>query len=82
MVEPFVGIIRMSLNPGTEQTVYAPFTPAGPSLLNDLAFDQAGNLYVTDTFAATSIASRPAAALRRCGSRIRVWRAILSFRSE
>ncbi len=53
VVEPFIGILRMSLNPGNEQTVYSAFTPAGPSLLNDLAFDGDGNLYVTDSFAAT-----------------------------
>lgn len=53
VIEPFVGVIRMSLNPTNDQSVYAPFTPAGPSLLNDLAFDSAGNLYVTDSFAAT-----------------------------
>jgi DNA-binding beta-propeller fold protein YncE len=33
--------------------VDAAFTPTGPSLLNDLAFDDQGNLYVTDSFAAT-----------------------------
>jgi sugar lactone lactonase YvrE len=53
VIEPFVGVIRMSLNPGNDQSVYAAFTPTGPSLLNDLAFDDAGNLYVTDSFAAT-----------------------------
>ena len=53
VVEPFVGVIRMDLTPGNTQSVYAAFTPAGPSLLNDLAFDNAGNLYVTDSFAAT-----------------------------
>ena len=53
VIEPFVGVIRMSLTPGNSQSVYAAFTPAGPSLLNDLAFDHDGNLYVTDSFAAT-----------------------------
>lgn len=53
VVEPFVGIIRMDLNANNTQFVYAPFIPAGPSLLNDLAFDGNGNLYVTDSFAAT-----------------------------
>lgn len=53
VIEPFIGVIRMSLTPGNAQSVYAPFTPAGPSLLNDLAFDAGGNLYVTDSFAAT-----------------------------
>ncbi|HEX3084525.1 MAG TPA: SMP-30/gluconolactonase/LRE family protein, partial [Pyrinomonadaceae bacterium] len=53
VVEPFVGIIRMDLDPGNTQSVYAAFIPTGPSLLNDLAFDDDGNLYVTDSFAAT-----------------------------
>jgi len=53
VIEPFVGVIRMSLNPHNDQSVYSAFIPAGPSLLNDLAFDAAGNLYVTDSFAAT-----------------------------
>jgi len=53
VVEPFVGIVRMDLNPGNTQSVYAQFIPTGPSLLNDLAFDDNGNLYVTDSFAAT-----------------------------
>jgi len=53
VVEPFVGIIRMDVNPNNTQSVYAPFIPTGPSLLNDLAFDDSGNLYVTDSFAAT-----------------------------
>jgi sugar lactone lactonase YvrE len=53
VIEPFIGVIRMDLNPKNTQSVYAPFIPAGPSLLNDLAFDPAGNLYVTDSFAAT-----------------------------
>jgi sugar lactone lactonase YvrE len=53
VVEPFVGIIRMDVNPNNTQSVYAPFIPTGPSLLNDLAFDNDGNLYVTDSFAAT-----------------------------
>jgi len=53
VIEPFIGVIRMSLNPGNTQSVYSAFTPAGPSLLNDLAFDAGGNLYVTDSFAAT-----------------------------
>lgn len=53
VIEPFIGVIRMSLNPGNGQSVYSAFTPTGPSLLNDLAFDGQGNLYVTDSFAAT-----------------------------
>jgi sugar lactone lactonase YvrE len=53
VIEPFIGVIRMDLNPGNSQSVYSTFIPSGPSLLNDLAFDAAGNLYVTDSFAAT-----------------------------
>src|SRR4030095_3869871 len=53
VVEPFVGIIRMGLDAANSQSVYSQFIPAGPSLLNDLAFDDDGNLYVTDSFAAT-----------------------------
>lgn len=53
VVEPFVGIIRMGLDVANTQSIYSSFTPAGPSLLNDLAFDDDGNLYVTDSFAAT-----------------------------
>jgi len=53
VVEPFVGIIRMGLDAANSQSVYSSFIPSGPSLLNDLAFDDAGNLYVTDSFAAT-----------------------------
>jgi sugar lactone lactonase YvrE len=53
VIEPFVGVIRMNLDPGNTQSLYSSFTPPGPSLLNDLAFDDDGNLYVTDSFAAT-----------------------------
>jgi len=53
VIEPFIGVIRMDLDPGNSQSVYSAFTPTGPSLLNDLAFDDDGNLYVTDSFAAT-----------------------------
>lgn len=53
VIEPFVGVIRMDLDPANTQSVYAAFIPTGPSLLNDLAFDDDGNLYVTDSFAAT-----------------------------
>lgn len=53
VIEPFVGVIRMSLDHANTQSVYAPFTPTGPSLLNDLTFDEDGNLYVTDSFQAT-----------------------------
>jgi sugar lactone lactonase YvrE len=53
VIEPFVGVIRMELDPANTQSVYAAFLPSEPSLLNDLAFDGDGNLYVTDSFAAT-----------------------------
>ncbi|HYN19983.1 MAG TPA: SMP-30/gluconolactonase/LRE family protein [Thermoanaerobaculia bacterium] len=56
--EPFMGVvIRLHLDPANTQEVYAdPFpAPGGPgtSLLNELVFDDAGNLYVTDSFQAT-----------------------------
>jgi len=50
VIEPFVGVIRMDLDAANTQTVYATFPPSAFSLLNDLAFDENGNLYVTDTF--------------------------------
>jgi sugar lactone lactonase YvrE len=53
VIEPFVGVIRMDLDSGNTQSVYAAFPSAGPSLLSDLAFDADGNLYVTDSFQAT-----------------------------
>lgn len=53
VIEPFVGVIRMELDPLGTQSVYAQFMPAGPSLLNDLVFGEDGSLYVTDSFAAT-----------------------------
>lgn len=51
-IEPFVGVIRMDLDAANSQEVYAPFPapPATGALPNDLAFDGAGNLYVTDSF--------------------------------
>lgn len=52
VIEPFVGVIRMNLDPANTQSVYSAFIPTGPSLLNDLAFDGDGNLFVTDSFAA------------------------------
>ena len=51
VIEPFVGVIRMELNAANTQSVYATFPPSPNSLLNDLAFDENGNLYVTDSFA-------------------------------
>ncbi|HKP69466.1 MAG TPA: SMP-30/gluconolactonase/LRE family protein [Pyrinomonadaceae bacterium] len=53
VIEPFVGVIRMELDAANTQSVYASFPPSASSLLNDLTFDGAGNLYVTDSFAAT-----------------------------
>jgi hypothetical protein len=52
VVEPFVGIIRMDLNHANTQSVYAAFPPSAPgsTLANDLAFDELGYLYVTDSF--------------------------------
>jgi sugar lactone lactonase YvrE len=54
VIEPFVGVIRMDLDAANSQAVYAAFPPPPPtgSLPNDLAFDGAGNLYVTDSFQA------------------------------
>ncbi len=50
------GIIRIDLGSG-EQTVYAPpvpqLNPPVPALPNDIAFDPAGNLYLTDSLQAT-----------------------------
>lgn len=53
VIEPFVGVISMNLDPGNGQSAYSAFSPTGPSLLNDLTFDDDGNLYVTDSFQAT-----------------------------
>jgi sugar lactone lactonase YvrE len=50
------GIVRIDLGSGV-QTVYAPPVPQlnapVPALPNDIAFDPAGNLYLTDSFQAT-----------------------------
>jgi Tol biopolymer transport system component/sugar lactone lactonase YvrE len=53
VIEPFVGVIRMNLDSSNKQSVYSAFTPTDPSLLNDLVFDNDGNLYVTNSFQAT-----------------------------
>jgi sugar lactone lactonase YvrE len=53
VLEPFVGVIVMDLDPNNTQSVYAAWTPEGPLLANDLVFDDEGNLYVTDSFAGT-----------------------------
>ena len=56
--EPFMRVVlRLNLDKNNKQSIYAgPFpAPGGPgtSLLNELTFDAAGNLYVTDSFQAT-----------------------------
>lgn len=58
VVNTQLGIVRIDLGSGV-QTVYAtPITPLGPitqtsfPLPNDIAFDPAGNLYLTDSFQA------------------------------
>jgi hypothetical protein len=62
--EPFISaILRLDLNPGNSQSIYAGPFPGSPflgtSLLNELVFDGAGNLYVTDSFAATIYRAAP-----------------------
>jgi sugar lactone lactonase YvrE len=56
VVNTQLGIVRIDLGSG-EQTVYAPPVPQlnapVPALPNDLAFDPAGNLYLTDSLQAT-----------------------------
>ncbi|HYP02731.1 MAG TPA: SMP-30/gluconolactonase/LRE family protein [Pyrinomonadaceae bacterium] len=51
-----LGIVRIDLGSG-EQSVYAPpvqqFNPQVPALMNDIAFDPEGNLYLTDSLQAT-----------------------------
>ena len=50
-----LGIVRIDLGSG-EQTVYAPPVPQlgpAPALMNDIAFDPEGNLYLTDSLQAT-----------------------------
>ncbi|MCX6020900.1 MAG: SMP-30/gluconolactonase/LRE family protein [Chloroflexi bacterium] len=51
-IEPFVGVIRMSLDHHNTQELYSAFPPppASGALPNDLAFDKHGNLFVTDSF--------------------------------
>lgn len=61
VVDEGLGIVRVNLGSG-QQSVYAvpfypvyqsAFNPPAPLLLNDLAFDKNGYLYVTDSFQAT-----------------------------
>jgi sugar lactone lactonase YvrE len=55
------GIVRINVETGQQSVYAAPFypvfqsafTPPAPVLLNDLAFDKNGYLYVTDSFQAT-----------------------------
>ncbi len=55
------GVLRIDLETGIQTTYAAPFfpvyqsafNPPAPVLLNDLAFDKKGYLYVTDSFQAT-----------------------------
>jgi sugar lactone lactonase YvrE len=51
-IEPFVGIIRMTLDPGNTQEIYSAFPPPPQTgaLPNDLAFDAYGDLYVSESF--------------------------------
>jgi sugar lactone lactonase YvrE len=69
VVNTQLGIVRIDLGSGV-QTVYAsPITPLGPvtpthfPLPNDIAFDPAGNLYLTDSFQATIWRIAPSGAL-------------------
>jgi sugar lactone lactonase YvrE len=61
VVDEALGIVKINLDSG-QQSIYAAgfhpvfqsaFNPPAPVLLNDLAFDKKGNLYITDTFQAT-----------------------------
>ena len=55
------GVVKINLHNGKQSVYAAPFyvvfhsafNPPAPILLNDLAFDQKGNLYITDSFQAT-----------------------------
>lgn len=55
------GVVKINLENGQQSVYAAPFypvfqsafNPPAPVLLNDLAFDKDGNLYVTDSFQAT-----------------------------
>ncbi|MCU1232987.1 MAG: hypothetical protein JWP63_954 [Candidatus Solibacter sp.] len=55
------GVVKISLKTGQQSVYAAPFfpvyhsnfNPPAPVLLNDLAFDKQGRLYVTDSFQAT-----------------------------
>jgi sugar lactone lactonase YvrE len=56
-----LGVVKINLASGQQSVYAAPFhpvytsafNPPAPVLINDLAFDKKGNLYVTDSFQAT-----------------------------
>jgi sugar lactone lactonase YvrE len=56
-----LGVVKINLTSGVQSIYAAPFypvfqsayNPPAPVLLNDLAFDKAGYLYITDSFQAT-----------------------------
>jgi sugar lactone lactonase YvrE len=55
-----LGIVKIDLNTNVQSIYAGPFPfvfhsafAPGPELLNDLAFDKSGNLYITDSFQAT-----------------------------
>ncbi|MDQ3907529.1 MAG: SMP-30/gluconolactonase/LRE family protein [Acidobacteriota bacterium] len=61
VIDEFRGVVKINVETG-EQSVYAApfypvyqsaFNPPAPVLINDLAFDKHGYLYVTDSFQAT-----------------------------
>jgi sugar lactone lactonase YvrE len=61
VVDESQGIVKINLASGQQSVYAAPFylvfasasNPPAPVLINDLAFDKKGNLYVTDSFQAT-----------------------------
>lgn len=61
VLDESLGVVRINLDSGRQSIYAAPFypvyhsayNPPAPLLLNDLAFDKAGYLYVTDSFQAT-----------------------------
>src|ERR1017187_7496476 len=56
-----LGVVKINVQTGRQSIYAAPFypvfhsayNPPAPLLLNDLAFDKRGNLYITDSFQAT-----------------------------
>jgi sugar lactone lactonase YvrE len=61
VIDESQGVVKISLTTGTQSVYAAPFypvfhsayNPPAPVLMNDLAFDKNGYLYVTDSFQAT-----------------------------